>query len=43
MANKRTALNIPGNRLTAAVLPSKALGGGWNVAEPNGNGVSNPS
>jgi outer membrane protein TolC len=32
LTNQRTAASILGNRLNAAVLLIKALGGGWNVA-----------
>jgi NodT family efflux transporter outer membrane factor (OMF) lipoprotein len=33
LTNERTAATILGNRLNAAVLLIKALGGGWNVAK----------
>ncbi len=33
LTNERTALTILGNRLTAAVLLVKALGGGWHATE----------
>jgi NodT family efflux transporter outer membrane factor (OMF) lipoprotein len=33
LTNERTAATILGNRLNAAVLLIKALGGGWNVAQ----------
>jgi NodT family efflux transporter outer membrane factor (OMF) lipoprotein len=33
LANQRTAINILGQRMTAAVLLIKALGGGWSAAE----------
>ncbi len=33
LANQRTALSILGQRMTAAVLLVKALGGGWRAAE----------
>ncbi len=39
--NERTAAQIAGNRLTAAVLLVKALGGGWNVSAPDVNGAAN--
>jgi outer membrane protein TolC len=32
LTNERTAATILGNRMNAAVLLIKALGGGWNVA-----------
>ncbi len=33
LTNERTAINIMGNRLSAAVLLIKALGGGWDVSK----------
>ena len=33
LTNERTAATILGNRMNAAVLLIKALGGGWNVAQ----------
>jgi NodT family efflux transporter outer membrane factor (OMF) lipoprotein len=33
LSNERTAVDLQGQRLNAAVLLVKALGGGWNVAE----------
>ena len=35
LTNERTALNILGNRLTAAVLLVKAVGGGWDSSRLN--------
>ena len=31
--NERTAVDIAGRRMTAAILLIKALGGGWGVAQ----------
>ena len=33
LANEKTAVDLQGQRLSAAVLLVKALGGGWNVSE----------
>jgi outer membrane protein TolC len=33
LTNERTAATILGNRMNAAVLLIKALGGGWNIAQ----------
>ncbi len=39
--NKRTAVTILGNRMNAAVLLVKALGGGWNAADlPTGDDLA---
>jgi outer membrane protein TolC len=32
LANEKTAVDLQGQRLSAAVLLVKALGGGWNVS-----------
>jgi NodT family efflux transporter outer membrane factor (OMF) lipoprotein len=34
LGNKRTAIDIRGRRMVAAVLIIKALGGGWDVSQP---------
>jgi NodT family efflux transporter outer membrane factor (OMF) lipoprotein len=34
LANERSAMTLMGRQLTASVALIKALGGGWNVAEP---------
>ncbi len=36
LTNEKTAISINGQRLNAAVLLIKALGGGWNTAEAPG-------
>ena len=38
LTNEKTAISISGQRLNAAVLLIKALGGGWSISEaPGGN------
>jgi outer membrane protein TolC len=36
LTNERAAISISGQRLNAAVLLVKALGGGWSVTEAHG-------
>jgi NodT family efflux transporter outer membrane factor (OMF) lipoprotein len=43
LTNERTALAILGNRLSAAVLLVKALGGGWDASELDDAAQSAPS
>ena len=41
LTNETTAVQILGQRMTAAVLLVQALGGGWNIIRPTIEPVSN--